>query len=110
MSQSEILGPTGAAGGFAFYSYGTRIIINNPWTSFRWAFYTSAITGEGGAKPALAGFLKQSSISFNPEPFDIAPGSVEGVRGTVQVNNVNHAAALQAETVRIQSTESVYGG
>jgi hypothetical protein len=109
MNPSEILGSTGGAAGVAFYSYGTNIVINNLWTNFQWSFYTGPLTQRGGAEPALANFLEQSSINFNREPFDIAPGSIQNVKGTITVNNFNHEAAVQAEIARIQSTESVYG-
>lgn len=82
MSQSDLVGAAGAAGGFAFYSYGTRIIINYPWTNFRWSFYEGPLTpGRGGPEPDLADFLDQGNISFNERMHGVAPNPIRGVKG-----------------------------
>jgi hypothetical protein len=105
---------SGAEVGLAFGSffYGTKLIIQYPANEFTWSFYTSPITREGIPKDALGTFLKDSGIHFNSKPFAIAPGSIQGVKGTIQVNNFNGARALDAEVARVQSLygSSIRGG
>lgn len=109
MSQSEIAGSAAGAAGFAFYSYGTNIVISNPWSSFRWSFYTGAISERGGVDQGLQDLFIRSGIAFNDEPYDTAPGSIQGVKGTIAINNLNHAAAVRAEVERIAGSDSIFG-
>ncbi|MGQ0682915.1 hypothetical protein [Bradyrhizobium sp.] len=109
MSQSDVLGKAAVGGGFAFYSYGTRIIINNPWTDIRWAFYEGPIARAGGASPALSTFLTEGGVSFNSKMYPMAPGSTPGVKGTASVNIANHAAAIRQEVNNIRASRSVFG-
>ena len=104
MNPYEYLIQSGLApAGIGFYSVGTRFIVQLPATSFRWSFYTSPITELGGPTGALANYLESSRIQFNElAPYDIAPGSIQGVKGTIQVSNFNHAQAVAAEVARIQ--------
>jgi hypothetical protein len=46
------------------------------------------------------------------EPSGIAPGSIQGVKGTAQVNGFNHSVAVNAEVARIRSAygPSINGG
>jgi hypothetical protein len=45
--------------------------------------------------------FSQSGIEFNLTPYDVAPGSVSGVKGTIDVNQFNHAQAVAAEVNRV---------
>ena len=109
MNRSDLFGPGVDAAGFAFYSYGTSIIIDNPWTTIRWSLNEGPITEEGGAAKELQKFFVASEIEFNKHVFPMAPGSVTDGKGTIQVNRQNHEAALQAEIERTAGDEAVVG-
>lgn len=101
MSQSEVFGPASAVTGLTFYSYGTDLVITNPRANLRWSFYMGPITREGGPDTSLRNLLAQSAIDFNSLPHDTAPGSIQNVKGSAVINNLNHAVAVRAEVERI---------
>ncbi|MGJ0455036.1 MAG: hypothetical protein ACR65T_17675 [Methylocystis sp.] len=89
------------------FSIGTTLIVKYPAASFAWSFYTSPLANAGGPTKALSDFLTTSGIKFNKAgAYPIAPGSLQGIKGTPVVNNFNHYQAVLAERARL---ESYYG-
>jgi hypothetical protein len=98
---SGIVGPA-----VGLYGIGRNLAYLNPTFGIKWGFFTSGITKNGGAERALFDFLSRGGIPFNEKPFDIAPNSLQGIRGTLEVNKFN---GLQAVLEYARDVKARYG-